>query len=114
MAISPARCRIPTRTHALEREHSCTERAISRNRFQSALGTVFLAANQRMDGNQPWGDPMFHHALSLTLSTVFELAFAILPAAPLLAIKRLSPSPVDHPAKSALTENSAPPIAEKA
>jgi pimeloyl-ACP methyl ester carboxylesterase len=33
---------------------------------------------------------MFDHVLSLALSTVFDLAFAVLPAAPLFAVKRLS------------------------
>jgi hypothetical protein len=32
---------------------------------------------------------MFHHVLSSALSTVFNLALAILPAAPLFALKRL-------------------------
>ena len=36
---------------------------------------------------------MFHQVLSSVLSTVFDLAFAILPAAPLFALKRLPPTP---------------------
>jgi hypothetical protein len=39
---------------------------------------------------------MFHHMLSSALSTVFDLAFAILPAAPLFALKRLPPSAVKN------------------
>jgi hypothetical protein len=50
---------------------------------------------------------MFHHALSSVLGTVFDLAFAILPAAPLLALKRRPPSPAGQPAKSALSKSSA-------
>src|ERR1700735_1108478 len=55
---------------------------------------------------------MFHHVLSSVLSTVFDLGFAILPAAPLFALKRL-PAPGDPPAKSELSKNSAASIAER-
>jgi hypothetical protein len=55
-----------------------------------------------------------HHVLSSALGTVFDLAFAILPAAPLFALKRIPPSPVDQPAKSAISENSAALITKKA
>jgi hypothetical protein len=47
---------------------------------------------------------MFHHALSSVLGTVFDLGFAILPAAPLFAVKRLPPSHVDPPAKAELSK----------
>jgi hypothetical protein len=53
---------------------------------------------------------MFHHVLSSALSTVFDLAFAILPAAPLFAVKTLSSSAGPGPGqaqKKALSENSA-------
>jgi pimeloyl-ACP methyl ester carboxylesterase len=39
---------------------------------------------------------MFHHVFNSVLSTVFNLAFAILPAAPLFALKRLPPSAVKN------------------
>lgn len=39
---------------------------------------------------------MLHHVLSSTLSTVFDLALGILPAAPLFALKRLPPSAVKN------------------
>jgi hypothetical protein len=57
---------------------------------------------------------MFHHVLSSALSTVFELAFVILPAAPLFALKRIPPSPVDQPAKSVFGKDSAALITNKA
>jgi hypothetical protein len=40
---------------------------------------------------------MFHHVLSSALSTVFELAFAILPAAPLLGVQKISSSAAPGP-----------------
>jgi hypothetical protein len=43
------------------------------------------------------GDSMFHHVLSSALSTVFDLAFAILPAAPLFAVKKISSSAGPEP-----------------
>ena len=57
---------------------------------------------------------MFHHVLSSALGTVFDLAFAILPAAPLFALKGLPPSPVDEPAPSAISKDPAALNTEKA
>jgi hypothetical protein len=34
---------------------------------------------------------MFHHVFDSVLSTAFNLAFAVLPAAPLFALKKLPP-----------------------
>jgi hypothetical protein len=39
---------------------------------------------------------MFHHVFYSGLSTVFNLAFAILPAAPLFALKKLPPFAVKN------------------
>jgi hypothetical protein len=39
---------------------------------------------------------MFHHVFYSVLSTAFNLAFAILPAAPLFALKRLPPFAVKN------------------
>jgi hypothetical protein len=44
---------------------------------------------------------MFHHVLASALSTVFDLAFAILPVAPLFAVKNLSSSAVPGPEQAA-------------
>jgi hypothetical protein len=57
---------------------------------------------------------MFHHVLASALGTVFDLAFAILPAAPLFALKGLPPSPVDEPAPSAISKDPAALNTEKA
>ena len=60
---------------------------------------------------------MFHHVLSSALSTVFDLAFAILPAAPLFAVKTFSslagPGP-ELPREKALSENPAAGKAKRA
>jgi hypothetical protein len=51
---------------------------------------------------------MFHHVLSSALSTVFDLACVILPAAPLFVVKNLSPSAGSGPEqaqKNALSEH---------
>ena len=53
---------------------------------------------------------MVHHVLSSALSTILDLAFAVLPAAPLFAAKKLpsSASPgLEQAAKKALSEDSA-------
>ena len=39
---------------------------------------------------------MFHHVFYSVLITVFNLAFAILPAAPLFALKKLPPFAVEN------------------
>jgi hypothetical protein len=39
---------------------------------------------------------MFHHVFNSVLSTVFDLAFATLPAAPLFAVKKLPPLAVKN------------------
>jgi hypothetical protein len=39
---------------------------------------------------------MFHHVFNSVLSTVFNLAFAILPAAPLFALKKFPPLAVKN------------------
>jgi hypothetical protein len=39
---------------------------------------------------------MFHHVFYSVLGTVFNLAFAILPAAPLFALKKLPPFAVKN------------------
>jgi hypothetical protein len=39
---------------------------------------------------------MFHHVFYSVLSTVFNLAFVILPAAPLFALKKLPPFTVKN------------------
>ena len=60
---------------------------------------------------------MFHHVLSSALSTVLDLAFALLPAAPLFAAKKLSSSAGPGPeqaTKKALSEDSAPRAAKSA
>ena len=60
---------------------------------------------------------MFHHVLSSALSTVFDLACAILPAAPLLVVKNLSSSAGQGPEqaqKKALNENPATGTAKSA
>jgi hypothetical protein len=57
-----------------------------------AAGRMLLPALKVVPFQQTapsWGS-MFDHVLSSALSTVFDLAFAVLPAAPLFAVKRLS------------------------
>jgi hypothetical protein len=39
---------------------------------------------------------MFHHVFGSVLSSVFNLAFAVLPAAPLFALKKLPPFAVTN------------------
>ena len=52
---------------------------------------------------------MFHHVLSSALSTVFSLACAILPAAPLFVVKNLSSfgRPAPEQGERVLSQNSA-------
>jgi hypothetical protein len=60
---------------------------------------------------------MFHHVLSSALGTVFDLACAILPAAPSFVVKNLSSSAGPEPEqaqKKALGENPAASTAKSA
>jgi hypothetical protein len=61
------------------------------------------------------GDSMFHHVLSSALSTVFDVACAILPAAPLFVVKNLSSSggPVPELAQKRRSAKAQPPVQRK-
>ena len=56
---------------------------------------------------------MFHHVLSSALSTVFDLAFAILPAAPLFGVKKLSSFPGSEPAAQKRRSAKTPPLSSE-